>query len=84
MMKSTALASCSTAMTATTVFAFRWSRAGPAAASPAVAPSMVMVERLDDLERVEALGVQPGTLVFFRARRATETAARSLATRVAW
>jgi len=42
------------------------------------------VERLDDLERVEALGVQPGTLVLFRARRATETAARSLATRVPW
>src|SRR5665647_1374178 len=42
------------------------------------------VERLDDLERVEAPGVQPGTLAFFRARRATETAARSLATRVAW
>ena len=42
------------------------------------------VERMDDLERVEALGVQPGTLVFFRARRAAETAARSLVTRVPW
>ena len=40
------------------------------------------VEHLNDLERVEAPDVQPGTLVLFRARRATETAARSLATRV--
>ena len=30
------------------------------------------VERLDDLERVEAPGLQPGTLVLFRARRATD------------
>src|SRR5450759_301674 len=43
-----------------------------------------VVERLDDLERVEALDVQPGTWVFLRARRAADTAARSVATRVAW
>jgi hypothetical protein len=44
-----------------------------------------VVEGLDDLERVEALAVQTGSLVFFfRARRAADTAARSFATRVAW
>jgi hypothetical protein len=43
-----------------------------------------VVERLDDLERVEALAVQTGTLVFFRVRRAADTAARSFAIRVPW
>jgi hypothetical protein len=43
-----------------------------------------VVERFDDLERVEALDAQPGTLVFLRARRAADTAWRSFATRAPW
>jgi hypothetical protein len=43
-----------------------------------------VVERLDDLERVEATVVQAGTLVFLRARKAADTAARSFAKRIPW
>jgi hypothetical protein len=43
-----------------------------------------VVERLDDLERVEPIVFHTGALVGFRARRAADTVARSFATRTPW
>ncbi len=43
-----------------------------------------VVERLDDLQRVEAIVFHTSALVGFRARRAADTVARSFATRAPW